>query len=190
MDKNEVYEAIELVMEEIESVVDALREEGADAFRKDELENIGEIKERIDKIKKFREKFKDLQKEWKQLFGKEVAVTIQKTSHNKRNIVQRLGRGLRTPEDNFRMPILEVLVKLNGSAPMRDVLDQVYKIMENQLNEYDLQSLPSTSQPRWENTAQWCRNSMVIDELLLSDSPRGVWAISDKGRELLRECED
>lgn len=188
MEKNEVFDALEMVMEEIESVVETLREEGADAFRKDELDSIAEIKNCIEEIKKFREKVKDLQKEWKRLFDKEVAESMQKTS-KRRSIGQRLERGLRTPEDYFRLPTLESLVELGGSAPMRDVLDKVFKKMESVLNEYDLQGLHSTGQPRWENTAQWCRNSMVIEGFLTADSPRGIWAISEEGRRFLSESE-
>jgi len=40
--------------------------------------------------------------------------------------------------------------------------------------------------PRWRNAAQWARNSMIRDGLLKGDSPRGVWEISNKGRDLLR----
>ena len=38
---------------------------------------------------------------------------------------------------------------------------------------------------RWRNAAQWARNSMVNDGLMKNDSPRGVWEISDKGRNFL-----
>ena len=38
---------------------------------------------------------------------------------------------------------------------------------------------------RWRNAAQWARQSMIYDGYLKSDSPRGVWEVSDKGREFL-----
>ncbi|MCC7571175.1 winged helix-turn-helix domain-containing protein, partial [Candidatus Micrarchaeota archaeon] len=42
--------------------------------------------------------------------------------------------------------------------------------------------------PRWRNTAQWARNSMVNEEgFLKKDSPRGIWEISEKGRAFLKE---
>lgn len=60
-------------------------------------------------------------------------------------------------EDVFRLPILETLVELGGSAAIGEVLDRVYEKMKQQLNKYDLQPLPSSSdQPRYRNTAQWC----------------------------------
>jgi hypothetical protein len=39
--------------------------------------------------------------------------------------------------------------------------------------------------PRWRNAAQWARQSMIYDGYLKSDSPRGVWEVSDKGRKFL-----
>ena len=102
--------------------------------------------------------------------------------------MKRLKRGLRTSEDAFRKPILEALVELEGRAEMSKVLDLVEKKMQGILNDYDYQSLPSDPKTiRWRNTAQWCRNTMVREGLLKSDSPRGIWEISERGRKALQE---
>ena len=70
---------------------------------------------------------------------------------------------------------------------MNQVLELVEKKMQGILNEYDYQSLPSNpKEVRWRNTAQWCRNTLVREGLLRSDSPRGIWEISDEGREVLK----
>lgn len=182
MGKNEVYDAIEIVLEEIESVVVALKEEGADAFLKDEAGKVNDSLNRIEKVKNFRESVKTLQVECKQVFTQDFT---KAGKAKKRNNATRLKRGLKTPEDCFRKPILEALSELNGSASVRKVLDHVNKKMENTLNEHDRQKLPSTGQVRWENTAQWCRNSMVEEGLLANDSPKGVWKLSEKGKEML-----
>jgi len=49
----------------------------------------------------------------------------------------------------------------------------------------DVGYLPLASDPdipRWRNTAQWARHSMVKEGLLKADSPRGIWEITDAGR--------
>lgn len=90
--------------------------------------------------------------------------------------------------DAFRIPILESLIELGGRAPMKEVLEKVYEKMKTQLNEYDLSPLPSNpSQKRWENAVQWCRLNMVKEGLLSSDSPWGIWEISEKGRKFLEK---
>jgi hypothetical protein len=99
----------------------------------------------------------------------------------------RLARGLRTPESAFVLPILQALEHFGGQATMSQVLDHVGDLMKDQLQDVDHQSLKSDpNKPRWNNTAQWARNTMVTQKLLLSKSPRGVWEISEAGRKYLR----
>jgi len=64
---------------------------------------------------------------------------------------------------------------------MRKVLNIVYEKMKEQLTEDDLKSLPSGTDIRWRNTAQWERLNMVKEGLLRDDSPTGVWEISEAG---------
>ncbi len=114
----------------------------------------------------------------------------QKTTGGKRRTsAERLPRGRRTPEDAYRRPILEALSELGGQAPMSNVLDLVEKKMASILNQYDRQPLPSEPRTlRWRNTAQWCRNTLVREGLLKSDSPHGVWELTEAGwRELKKQ---
>ena len=86
------------------------------------------------------------------------------------------------------MPLLSALVELGGSAPMEDVLRRVEQKMKGMLNDYDYQGLPSDPKTlRWRNSAQWCRNTLVREGLMQSDSPRGIWAISAKGRDFVHQ---
>ncbi len=187
MDRNEVVVAFEILLEEIENVVEGFNEEGAQAFRRSDYEAAREIMERGGQIAAFRDKIKELQKEWSRLFARKAAQTLR-LRPRRQPVAQRLKRGLRTPEDAFRLPILETLVELGGSAAIGEVLDRVYEKMKQQLNKYDLQPLPSSSdQPRYRNTAQWCRNTMVKEGFLAVDSPRSLWEVTDEGRtELVR----
>ena len=84
----------------------------------------------------------------------------EETRAERRNL-GKLRKGLRTPEAAYYKPIL------------KDV-------------DYDpLASGPDN--PRWRNAGQWARNSMVNEGLLKRDSPRGIWEITDAGRQVLRE---
>lgn len=181
LDKNEVHIAFEILLEEIEVVVNGLNKEAEDAFKSQDYEKAKALIEDAVKLTGFREKVKNLQKEWETIFA------IKSAKIAKRKGYKKLKKGLRTTEDAFRIPILESLIELNGRAQIKDVLKKVYQKMKNQLNEYDLSPLPSNSdQKRWENTAQWCRNTMVNEGLLSSHSPRGIWEITEKGRQYYR----
>jgi len=185
MDRNEVSAAFEIVLEEIETVVDSLNQDGAGAFQKGDYDTARGLIEIATRLAEFRGKVRGLQKEWDNIFSTRIP-----RKPSKRRRFQRLERGLRTSEDTFRRPILETLVEMGGSAPVNEVLDKIETKMKNILNNYDCQPLPSyPNTVRWRNTAQWCRNALVQEGLLKADSPRGVWEISDRGREALRRGE-
>lgn len=100
----------------------------------------------------------------------------------------KLKRGLRTPETAFYAPILQALDELGGTARTADVVNRVGEFMADVLSSDDREPLPSTGLPRWENTAQFARYSMVRSGLLRPNSPRGTWAISAKGIEHLQQA--
>ncbi len=185
MQQNDVMIAFDILLEEIETVIENFNENGAEAFQRSDYDSVNEIKDKASHAASFRDKVKALQKEWKQFFTERVADTLQ-TKPKKQSVVQRLQRDLRTPEDAFRQPILEALVELDGSATLGDTLDRVYEKIKDRLNEYDHQTLTSTPHnTRWRNTAQRCRNTSVKEGLMSDNSPRGIWEITDAGREEL-----
>lgn len=183
MNKNEVNTAFEILLEEIEEVFNILSKEGEEAFKNRDFDKARILIENGEKLKFFRERVKVLQSEWQTMFEGTIKGKIKT-----RKIRERLKKGLRTPEKEFVQPILEALLELGGKADMQKVLKRVYISMKNILNEYDMEPLPSNpKQKRWENTAQWARVTMVNEGFLKSDSPRGIWEITEKGRKYLEE---
>jgi len=179
METNEVNEAFEILLEEIEAVGNELNEVGAEAFRSGDYSRAKLAIEEATRLSEFREKVRLLQKEWQNLVLTNRRGTREAT---RRTHLGKLKRGLRTPEEVFRRPLLEGLVELGGKAPVAQVLDLVYEKMRAVLNEYDHQPLPSSPNSlRWRNTAQWCRNTLVREGLMKADSPHGVWEISERG---------
>ena len=120
------------------------------------------------------------------LFGTEEIDDVQQADSLFRRNLGRLPRGIRTPESAFTKPILEALVELGGSAPVSNVLDLVEPQLKSKLKDVDYQPLPSDPNTlRWRNTAQWTRHDLVNQGFLKNDSPRGIWEISEKGRDWL-----
>jgi hypothetical protein len=186
MNKNEVNSAFELLLEEIEIVANQLNESGANAFRAGDYDKARRAIEEATRLAGFREKIKTLQREWAGLAAGGLKLSRSKSRKTKRG---RLKRGLRTPEEAFRRPILETLVELGGSAPVSEVLEKLATKMKSLLNQHDLESLPSDPRSvRWKNTAQWCRNTLVREGLMRSDSPHGIWEISETGKQWLKEA--
>jgi len=94
-------------------------------------------------------------------------------------------KGERTPRQAFRIPILEVLVELGGKDKTDKILEKVENKMKHILNPVDYKKLPSGVMIRWQNTAQWEKYVMIKDGLLRSDSPKGIWEITEKGKKFL-----
>ena len=68
------------------------------------------------------------------------------------------------------------------------MLKRAYNAMQGELSQHDLAPLPSDGvTPRWQNTAQWARNALREGDYPRSDSPHGVWEISDQGRAWLAQ---
>ena len=178
--------AFEILLEEIEAEIEFTNKVGSRAFEARDYDRASEALERAAQITAFREKADALRREWESLVGRPSEE--EEEARAQRRDFGRLARGLRTPEDAFRRPILQALVDLGGAAPMAEVLEKVRQAMQDILKDVDYQPLGSDPDlPRWRNTAQWARAAMVKEGLIKGDSRRGIWEISDAGRRCLTE---
>ncbi len=181
MKQTDVNSAFEILLEEVEGVVNSLNDDGASAFQNGKYDDARQLIEDATRLTNFRKRVKDLQKEWQTLFASKSPKKARTTKKHKK-----LQRDLRTPDEEFRIPVLEGLDELGGSAPMSNVLDNVEQKMKEKLNRSDYERLASPPHDfRWRNTAQWCRNTLVTEGLMKSDSKREIWEISEEGRRLL-----
>lgn len=189
---DDVSAAFEMLLEEIETRVSLLSRNNAHAWEEWDFTQAGELVKKAQTITDFREEVLQLQRKWEVLFpNEEVETDIPVESSANQEILERrslgrLQRGMRTPEQEFRVPLLKVLMDKGGSASMREVLAELEKRMNGILKDVDYNPLPSDPDTiRWRNTAQWSRQAMVNEGLLKNNSPRGIWEISDKGRKYL-----
>lgn len=90
-----------------------------------------------------------------------------------------------TKQREYNMPLLESLIELGGGGKVHEVMDMVFQKMENQLTEADLSKLESGG-IRWKKYVQWARYHLKINGHIKSDSPRGIWEITDKGKKNLQ----
>ncbi|MFZ8859986.1 MAG: winged helix-turn-helix domain-containing protein [Thermocrinis sp.] len=186
MDKDEVYIAFELLLEEIEKAVNIISNEAEKYLRAKDFAEAKTLTEYAERLQDLREKVKALQREYQtilRIFSEKIPTQVRK-----KKVKGKLKKGLRTPEEKFIIPILESIIELGGRAKVKDVLERVYDKMKNILNSYDEEPLRSRRNvKRWENTARWARQKMVDKGLLAKDSPRGIWEIKEKGRKYYYE---
>lgn len=179
-----IHAAFEMLLEEVENEVEFVNSAGARAFQQGDYERVDAARGHALELSEFRDEIARLRTKWRTLgerFDPE-ADDDEDTKTERRNL-GRLQRGVRTPEEAYRLPILEALVELDGSGKVRDVMERVERKMQDVLNAVDYEPLPSNpNQQRWYNGGQWARNTMRQEGLLKDDSPRGTWEISEAGR--------
>jgi hypothetical protein len=96
----------------------------------------------------------------------------------------RLPNGSLLPETEYDRPLLETLIEHGGSASSRVLIDAVGVKVKDRLTDLDKENLPSGG-IRWENRLQFVRLRLIEEGLMIKESGRGVWAISDKGRKVI-----
>lgn len=137
------------------------------------------------------EKFIFLQESYKK-FSENVSLLLRNVSKDKlgrKETAIDIGKRKkirRTSQREYRIPILESLIEMGRRGKMQRVLEEVKRKMRNKLTMADLEKLPSGTSIRWKNAAQWERQKMKEEGLLKKDSPRGIWEITERGKECYR----
>ena len=179
-----VDDAFDILLEEIDNVIEEMNQSGSRAFSENKLEVAEQVLSRAKALTNFRSEVASLRERWADLCNPQYKKG--KAIGSKMDL-GRLKKGLRTKIACYYVPILQAPSEMGGRGQIGDVLDRVYDIMKNSLKPVDEKPLPSDSNtPRWRNTACWARAHMVREGLLKSDSPRGIWEISEAGRKWLQ----
>jgi len=92
-----------------------------------------------------------------------------------------------TPQKEYQIPLLEVLVEVGGSGKTSDICKKVEEKMRGKLKPADYEKFESGG-IRWEIFTQWARKTLVDKGFMKSDSPRGIWEITDEGRDYLAKA--
>jgi restriction system protein len=86
-------------------------------------------------------------------------------------------------QKEIELPVLEILVELGGEGKPKQIYPLVTKKF-SQLTRHDLAETLASGQNKWTNRIQWVRQALINKGEL--DSPsRGVWRITEKGRQRL-----
>jgi len=184
-DMTAVGAAFEMLLEEIEGVIEDVNHQGAVAFEHGKHADAEKVLDQAKTLTGLRQKLLSFRKEWDSLYSQQTEEVKEKVA---RKNLGKVKRGTRTREEAYYVPILRALSEMGGSGRIGDVLDRVHVLMKGILKPVDhepLRSYPKTI--RWRNAAQWARNSMVNEGLMVKGSPYGIWEISDQGREWLKK---
>lgn len=84
------------------------------------------------------------------------------------------------PQREFRPALMETVYELGGHASTAQMRPVMKRKMAGRLSEADYEPV-SSGDPRWSNAICWERNDLVKEGLFRSDSPHGVWALTERG---------
>ena len=89
-------------------------------------------------------------------------------------------------EKRFKVYRIAILIILNLCR--KEKSDKIQKIIEENvdIDPKDYSRTESDTDTIWKNEVRWERQNMVNEGLLKSDSHRGEWEITDKGRKYLQ----
>jgi len=86
-----------------------------------------------------------------------------------------------TPQKEFRIPLLKTLYEIGGRASAAKIREVIERKIAPALKRGDTEQV-SSGDPRWWNAICWERADLVREGLFRSDSPRGTWELSERGK--------
>jgi hypothetical protein len=90
-------------------------------------------------------------------------------------------------EREYEAPILLELLERGGSGHATDITNAVGNRLAERLTELDYSRLDS-GEVRWRNRAAFTRLTLRKRGLLKSDSPRGIWELTEEGERVAKEA--
>ena len=99
-------------------------------------------------------------------------------------VQQRASSADLLPASEYTLPILEALIALGGVAGPKAVLEHVGNAIRDRLQPMDFEAPPSGG-IRWKSRAHFHRYELM-GQGLMANPRRGVWAITDEGRDYVK----
>jgi hypothetical protein len=107
---------------------------------------------------------------------------VSGVSEHGRPEARRATPGSILPEREYWLPILAVILDAGGSAASTDVIEALPERLGDSFTDRDRDVL-AMGEVRWRNRARFARLRMKERGLLSDRSPRGIWEITDAGRQ-------
>lgn len=174
--------AMEAQLREIARAIDKLDKQGVpvpDALRAEKTRlaaALGVSAEATQTLNHLADELDELLKDLKDRIGRTFDATPAKKPRAKRLNSPKTDRSI------LRSLIIEALNELGGSAHKNDLYKLIEKKYEGRFLPGDFDYLPDGKRIVWKNYSDWEGTAMRQEGLLKSDSPRGIWELSEDHR--------
>lgn len=179
-DPNEAEKEVQLI--EIARTIERLEKVGVsvpEALRSEKMRlvaSLGTKTKKLQVLNLLADEFEDLLRGLKEQNSRENDLTGTKKPRGKRS------RFPKTDKKILRENIIKALRTLGNRARVIDVLDEMERQLNDKLLPGDLVVRQDGKTIVWRNNAQWERLRMTRDGTLCSDSPNGIWELSEDHR--------
>ncbi len=174
-----VQAALDMVAKKLSGLLETARGKGAKAYAEGDSRTFQRVDRQRQALETFHQHFTSLLSEWGKVWRPSRAAGRLRPREG-----GRAGRGELLPAKEYVFPILRALQAAGGAAPLGEVLAAVEQEIGPRLTGKD-RGLLSTGEVRWRNRAAWVRHDLVEAGLLSASSPKGLWEITDLGRQEL-----
>ncbi len=196
----DVAAALELAIEAVDIVVADINRQAQDSIAEKGCWEARALLDLAERLVTFRSTINESAAHWEglgaELDGRPSALprrartakTSQRKKARTRTNYGKVDPSEKTSQRDYLIPILEVLDELGGTAKASKVLEAVAERICPRFTPADLEPLASNPrEPRWRNTAQWARQQLRDEGPLAPPQVRGVWELTDAGRDYLRD---
>lgn len=184
---DDISASLELLKASVAEEGERIKSDGAKAMTNGDFDVARAVIDFAERLQDFEDSVNELMGKWEQLEDLRDAATPEVQQIVTKRFFGKRKKGEITPQDDYIPYLLEALVELGGSGKTKEVIDLVGEKMKKLLKPVDYEAHKSDSKSiRWRNSIQWARNTLVNDWGFMEKSKHGIWLISEKGREWLK----
>ncbi len=95
-----------------------------------------------------------------------------------------------TGEILYQFFILKILIQYGGQTDSYRIMDIIWRDYKHILSEKDVSDYEISKEPRWKNHIRFARQHLIEMGCLDRNSSRGIWEITEKGRQTFSQWSD
>lgn len=184
-----VDQAFATLQDAIENEERRVLNEVAVAARSNRPRDVLAVTEGLEKLEDFRGRVDALISRWASI-RESIHPRTEQTNHAavpSGDSVPTELNGSRTSDAVFRLAILSVIDRSNGTARTSAITTAVENDLRGVLTLADREVVPGTMQQAWRHAVVRLRNELVREGLVTAGTRRDTWRITEAGRQVLLE---
>ncbi len=191
MESDQVLESFDNLISDLEKFLPVLNQKGAQFIEGQNYEEAKEIILKAQKVLTLMDQVMKLREDWLGMGFSSNALPTEIQEERKeitREFLNMLRSEPHINNQTIKKPILQALINLGGSAKRKDLLAEIESLIEGELTETDLKTIPSNEKLAvWKSIAIHTLQNLKNENLVSNNEGKGNWQITKEGKEFLEE---